>query len=106
MARQRGERGHEARALLLLGELEGVDAHFLAAASIAQDLGLRPLLARAELARGILARRQGRTEAARQHLSTARAMLRDMDMRHWLALAEAELAALGPDPGPPPLRPG
>jgi hypothetical protein len=37
----------------------------------------------------------GKRQEAREHLTTAATMLRDMDMRFWLARAEAELAALG-----------
>ena len=42
-----------------------------------------------------LYRRVGKRPQAQEHLATAGTMFREMDMRFWLAPAEAELAALG-----------
>jgi hypothetical protein len=44
---------------------------------------------------GKLVRRTGKRELAREHLTTAMAMYREMDMRFWLEQAEAELRELG-----------
>jgi hypothetical protein len=57
--------------------------------------GKRPLVAHCHLGLGTLSRRTGKREQARQHLTTATTMYREMDMRFWLEQAEAELAALG-----------
>ncbi|MEK7714545.1 MAG: hypothetical protein AAB387_03730 [candidate division NC10 bacterium] len=58
-------------------------------------VGLNPLLAHCHLGLGKLYRPVGKGQEAREHLTTAATMLRDMDLRFWLARAEAELAALG-----------
>ena len=96
LARQRGERGNETRALLLLGELESVDAHLVAASSIARGAWTPPPPRPCRTGAG----RPGpssraRSRAAQQHPEhRARDGLREMDMRHWLSQAEAELATL------------
>jgi len=61
------------------------------AAAQAEELGMRPLLARCHLDLGKLARRTGQRERAQEHLGTATTMLREMGMRLWLEQAEAEL---------------
>jgi hypothetical protein len=43
---------------------------------------------------GRLYRRTGKSEQAREHLTTATAMYREMDMRFWLEQAEAEVREL------------
>ena len=40
-------------------------------------------------------RRTGRRDEARDHLTTATTMYREMDMRFWLEQAEAEMSELG-----------
>jgi tetratricopeptide (TPR) repeat protein len=60
----------------------------------ARALGLRPLLARSELALGQLHRRTGQKDPARQHLVNAVSLLKEMQMPIWLQKAEAELQAL------------
>jgi hypothetical protein len=60
----------------------------------AQALGLRPLLARSELALGQLHRRAGQRDSARQNLVNAVSLLKEMQMPIWLQKAEAELQAL------------
>ena len=56
---------------------------------------MRPLVAHCHLGLGKLYRRTGKRQEAEEHLTTAAAMYREMDMRFWLDEAEAELAALG-----------
>jgi len=56
---------------------------------------MRPLVAHCHLGLGKLHRRMGKREEAREHLTTATAMYREMDMRFWLEKAEAELLELG-----------
>ena len=57
--------------------------------------GLRPLVAHCHLGLGKLNRRTGKREQAREHLTTARTMYREMDMRYWLVQTEAESMELG-----------
>ncbi len=98
IARDRKERGYEGWALRLTGEIAaaGGAAETAAAASafgaaigIADELGMRPLLAHCSFGLGQVQRRAGEREAARTHLATALRLYRDMDMRHWLPQAEA-----------------
>jgi tetratricopeptide (TPR) repeat protein len=100
LARERGERGHEAYALHLLGattaqsdplDREAAEKQFRQAMMLAEELGMRPLIARCHLGLGQLYRRRGRREHAQTHLATARTLLREMGMRFWLEQAEAEL---------------
>jgi len=55
---------------------------------------MRPLLAHCHLGLGKLSRRIGKREYARDHLTTAATMYREMDMPFWLDRAEAELKAV------------
>ncbi len=55
---------------------------------------MRPLVAHCHLGLGKLYRRTGRLDEAREHLTTATTMYREMDMRFWPEKAEAELQAL------------
>jgi class 3 adenylate cyclase/tetratricopeptide (TPR) repeat protein len=92
LARGRGERGHEAWALRLLGEIASYHgrsdvataaAHYGAAMSLASELGMRPLVAHCHLGLGTLYRRTGKPEQAQEHLSTATAMYGEMGMTYW-----------------------
>ena len=47
-----------------------------------------------QYALGALYRRAGKRQQAREHLTTAGTMFGEMDMRHWLTQAEAELKEL------------
>jgi Flp pilus assembly protein TadD len=76
-------------------EVETAEAHYRQALALAEELGLRPLLAHCHLGLGALYRRAGTRQEAREHLTTAATMFGEMDMRYWLTQAEAELAALG-----------
>ena len=102
-ARQRGERGVEDHLLRLLGdiaahpdrlEVETAEAHYRQALALAEELGLRPLLAHCHLGLGKLYRRTGEREPAREHLITATTMYREMEMRFYLEQAEQELREL------------
>ena len=68
---------------------------FTAAIGIAEELGLRPLLARTQLALGQLHRRGGQVLEAEAHLATAVVLFSDLGMRAWLDRTEPELRALG-----------
>jgi hypothetical protein len=52
---------------------------------------MRPLVAHCYLGLGKLFRRTGEHEQAREHLTTASSMYRDMGMTYWLEKAEAEM---------------
>jgi class 3 adenylate cyclase/tetratricopeptide (TPR) repeat protein len=103
LARQRGERGHEAWALRLLGEIAAHStrpdaaaaavAHYKAAMMLASELQMRPLLAHCDLGLGKIHRRIGKRQKAQEYLTTATTMYRAMDMRFWLEQAEAEMGA-------------
>jgi tetratricopeptide (TPR) repeat protein len=95
--------GFAARALHLLGDIathpdrfdaETGEAHYREAMALSEPRGMRPLVAHCHLGLGKLARRTGNREQARDHLTTATTMYREMDMHFWLAQAEAELREL------------
>jgi hypothetical protein len=54
---------------------------------------MRPLVAHCHLGLGKLYRRTGQRALAGEHLTTAAAMYREMDMRFWLEQTEVELTA-------------
>jgi hypothetical protein len=56
---------------------------------------MRPLVAHCHLGLGKLSRRTDKPELAREHLTTAATMYREMDMRFYLDQGEAEIGALG-----------
>ena len=74
--------------------LERVEGHFRQAMALASELGMRPLVAHCHLGLGKLYRRTGNREQAREHLTIATTMYREMDMRFWLEQAEAEMREL------------
>jgi class 3 adenylate cyclase/tetratricopeptide (TPR) repeat protein len=103
LARQHKERGNEAYALRLLGEIhahpappaiEPAENYYCQALALAEALGMRPLQAHCHLGLGTLYARIGRPESARPALSTAMALYRDMEMTFWLPQAEAALVLL------------
>ena len=98
LARERGERGHEAWALRLLGEIAShpdrpdmatAEGHYRAAMALADALGMRPLVAHCHLGLGTLHRRTSNRTKAREHLTTAATMYREMGMTFWLEKAGA-----------------
>ena len=99
LARDHKERGHEAWVLRLLGELavpeeprevEKSADYYRRAMALADELGMRPLLAHCHLGLGKLYRRAGKRQEAQQHLTTATTLYREMDMGFWLEQADAE----------------
>ena len=75
-------------------EVDSAEAHYRQALALAEELGLRPLMAHCHLGLGALYRRAGTRPQAREHLTTARTMFGEMDMRYWREQAEAELKEL------------
>ncbi len=103
-SRERGERGYEARALHLLGEItshgdpldaQQAEGYHRQTMALATDLGMRPLVGHCHLSLGKLYRRMGKREQAQGNLRTATTMYHEMDMRFWLEQAEAEIGLLG-----------
>ena len=101
LAREHQERGHQAYALRLLGEIAArreprrarqAEAHYRQALALAEELGMRPLQAHCHLGLGTLYATIGQQEQARTELSAAIALYRAMDMTFWLPQAEAALA--------------
>jgi tetratricopeptide (TPR) repeat protein len=104
LARRHKQRGHEAYALRLLGEVaarrddtdaQAAEAHYQGAIGLARELGMRPLIAHCHLGLGRLHRRTGKREQAQEHLTTATTMYREMDMRFWLEQVKAEMSKVG-----------
>ncbi|HXU90638.1 MAG TPA: adenylate/guanylate cyclase domain-containing protein [Methylomirabilota bacterium] len=101
LTRQRGERGDEAYALRLLGEIHShetppddasAEARYCAATALADRLGMRPLTAHCHLGLGKLYRRTDERERAREHFTSATTMYREMGMTYWLEKAQTEMA--------------
>jgi len=71
---------------------EAAVSRFREALAVAEELEMRPLQAHCHLGLGKLYRPMGRANESRVELSTAVAMLREMEMTYWLPDAEAALA--------------
>jgi class 3 adenylate cyclase/tetratricopeptide (TPR) repeat protein len=101
LTRAHQERGHQAYALRLLGDIaarreppavEPAEAHYHQALALAEELRMRPLVAHCHRGLGMLYAMLGRQEQARHELSTAIELYRTMAMTFWLPQAEAALA--------------
>jgi tetratricopeptide (TPR) repeat protein len=101
IAREQQERGNEAYALRLLGEIAAhrdpparamAQSHYHQALALAEELGMRPLVAHCHLGVGSLSLKLGMGELAHSELSAAIALYRAMEMCLWLPQAEAVLA--------------
>jgi tetratricopeptide (TPR) repeat protein len=104
LGRERQERGNQAYALRLLGEIAAhrnpqdvtqAEAYFQQALALAEELRMRPLQAHCHLGLGRLYGQTGRGEQASAALTTAIALYRAMEMTFWLPQAEAALAKAG-----------
>jgi len=85
--------GFAAHALHLLGDIlthpdkldaEKGEAHYRESLALAEPRGMRPLVAHCHFGLGVLYRRTGKREQAREHFSVAETMYGEMDMRFWL----------------------
>jgi class 3 adenylate cyclase/tetratricopeptide (TPR) repeat protein len=101
LARQLKERSSEALALHQLGVVQAhadppdakqAEAHYQRALALAEELGMRPLVAHCHLGLGTLYAKAGRQEQARTELAAAIELYRAMDMTFWLPQAETALA--------------
>jgi tetratricopeptide (TPR) repeat protein len=104
LTRAHGERGYQAHALRLLGEIAAqgapidaaeVETHYCQALALAEELGMRPLQAHCHRGLGTLSAATGQREQARAELSMAVEMYRGMEMTLWLPETEAALAQVG-----------
>jgi class 3 adenylate cyclase/tetratricopeptide (TPR) repeat protein len=95
------ERGRQAYGLCLLGDIAArreppesalATAHYQQALTLAEELGMRPLVAHCHRGLGMLYTTTGQREQARTALAAAIQMYRAMDMTFWLPQAEAALA--------------
>jgi class 3 adenylate cyclase/tetratricopeptide (TPR) repeat protein len=94
LSRQRKTRGYQAWALRLLGEIASrcdpldvaeAKVRYRDARALANELGMRPLVAHCHHGLGKLYRRTGDGAKAEEHLTIARAMYREMDMGFYLS---------------------
>jgi class 3 adenylate cyclase/tetratricopeptide (TPR) repeat protein len=100
-SRDHQERGYQAQALWLLGEVaahydplevEPAEAHYRQALALTEELGMRPLQAHCHLGLGTIYARTGQRQQVHAALSTAIDLYRAMEMTLWLPQAEAALA--------------
>jgi class 3 adenylate cyclase/tetratricopeptide (TPR) repeat protein len=103
LARAHQERGNEAYALRLLGDIaarreplarDQAEAHYRQALALADELGMRPLQAHCHRGLGTLYAMTGQREQARAELSIAIELYKAMEMTFWLPQAEAALAQM------------
>ena len=100
-SRTQQQRGDEAYALWLLGEshtrhtsraVKPAAAHYRQALSLAEELGMRPLVAHCHRGLGTLYATTGQHEQAHIELSRAIEMYHAMEMTFWLPRTEAARA--------------
>jgi predicted ATPase/DNA-binding winged helix-turn-helix (wHTH) protein len=97
----RKQQGYQAYALRLLGDsaaqceppdIARAEIYYRQALTLADALGMRPLVAHCHLGLGTLYLKIGRREETRANLTTVMEMYRIMEMHFWLPQAEAALA--------------
>jgi len=103
-SRAQQARGYEAYALQLLSEVAAqrhppesarAEAYYQQALALAEELGMRPLMAHCHLGLGKLYARSGHAVQACAEFSAAITLYRAMEMTFWLPQAEAGLATVG-----------
>lgn len=94
LASERHERGNQAYALRLLGDVESAGGpqemetagdHYRRALALAEELGMRPLVGHCHLGLGRLSRSLEGRATADEHLGAAASCFRELDMPGWLA---------------------
>jgi tetratricopeptide (TPR) repeat protein len=100
LARERQERGHEASALRLLGDIAArrehperaqAETYYRQALALVEELGMRPLQAHCHRGLGTLYAKSGQWEQARTELCAALDLYQAMAMTFWLPQVEAVL---------------
>ena len=76
-------------------EVEQAEAHYRQALGLADELGMRPLVAHCHLGLGALHAEVGQHEQARGKMSEALELYRAPNMMYWLPQVEAMLAQMG-----------
>ena len=103
LARAHQGRGQLSYALRLLGDIAArreppesasAETYYHQALALAEELGMRPLMAHCHCGLGTLYVQIGQAEQARVEMSTAIAMYQAMEMIFWLPQAEAALAQM------------
>jgi predicted ATPase len=101
LARQQKDRGNEALALYQLGAVQAhadrldaaqAESYYQQARTLAEELGMRPLVAHCHHGLGRLYGQTGRGTQAHAALTAAIDLYRAMDMTFWLPQADAALA--------------
>jgi class 3 adenylate cyclase/tetratricopeptide (TPR) repeat protein len=104
LAQAHKERGHQAWALRLLGDVaahqgpantEAARDFYGRALARAEELKMQPLVARTHLSLGQLCARASDPDRSQEHLGMALGRLRDMDIHFWAARAAEGLMDLG-----------
>ena len=101
-ARKAGRRGNEAHVLRVFGDIASrrlIDTKeaircYTNAIDLATTLGMRPVVAQCHAELGKICRRTVNLTEARQHLTDAAKMYREMEATYWLEQVEAEMRQL------------
>lgn len=105
LARAQNERGHEAEALRVLGDIavgrggrsvEAAEDCYRRAMAIGEELEMRPLVARCHLGLGRMHLRTGEASDGQTHLQLASTQLSALRMRYWTDQADAERIEVQP----------
>jgi class 3 adenylate cyclase/tetratricopeptide (TPR) repeat protein len=103
LAREHQERGYQAYALRLLGDIavrreplasDQAGDYYRQALTLAEELGMRPLVAHCHLGLGTLYAKIERRAEARAALSAALGLYRAMEMTFWLPQAKAAMVQM------------
>src|SRR5262249_18147576 len=99
LSRERGERGVEGYASWLLGEVassrepldvEIAEGQYRQALVLANERGMRPLVAHCHAGLARLYRRTGKSLLAEEHLASATTLYREMQMKSWMETAKPQ----------------
>ena len=83
LAREGGERGHEAYSLWLLGRIQKDAGAYEKALSIARELTMLPLAAQTHVDLGHQLAARGEAARAQEHIGRGQELLKQMQMRPW-----------------------
>ena len=75
-------------------DVDTAEQHYRTALSVASESGMRPLIAHCQLGVAVLYRGVGEDGEAREHLTIATTMYREMDMRFYLDQAAVVPASM------------
>jgi len=104
LSRTHKERGHEAWALKLLGDVawghnppktQQAESYYRHASALSLELGMRPLQAHCHVGLGKAYAAIGAVEQARPEMAAAIDLYRSMEMNLWLAQADAAVRTIG-----------